>query len=90
MNLESTQELKAFVTIDLAKINKDRQNQLKLALEDNLKEKEVLLNEVQSSLKHQKEDYSKICASLEEKGRELDGEVAKLRDHMNSLKRQAS
>jgi len=32
--------LKAFATIDLVKINKDRQNQLKLALEDNLREKE--------------------------------------------------
>jgi hypothetical protein len=41
MNFESTSELKSFVTIDLAKINRDRQNQLKLALEDNLREKET-------------------------------------------------
>ena len=40
LNLESTAELKAFATVDLAKINKERSNQLKLALEDNLREKE--------------------------------------------------
>jgi hypothetical protein len=34
------------VTIDLAKINRDRQNQLKLALEDNLKDKEQQIAEV--------------------------------------------
>jgi hypothetical protein len=37
---ESTQDLRTFVvTVDLQKINRDRQNQLKLALEDNMEEK---------------------------------------------------
>ena len=40
INFESTQELKAFVSIDLAKINRDRSDQLKVALEDNVREKE--------------------------------------------------
>jgi hypothetical protein len=49
LNLESTAELKAFATIDLTKINKDRTNQLKQALEDNLKEKEKELEQVTST-----------------------------------------
>ena len=49
LNLESTAELKAFATVDLAKINKERSNQLKLALEDNLREKDNELRDVESS-----------------------------------------
>jgi hypothetical protein len=44
INFESTQELKAFVSIDISNINRDRSDQLKSALEDNVKEKEKELD----------------------------------------------
>ena len=49
VNLESTAELKAFATVDLDKINMERTNQLKLALEDNLREKENELKSIENS-----------------------------------------
>ena len=50
-NFESTQDLRSFVvTVDLQKINRDRQNQLKLALEDNLREKESSVAEALKAL----------------------------------------
>jgi len=39
LNFESTAELKAFATIDMMKVNRDKQVQLRTALQDNLNEK---------------------------------------------------
>ena len=72
LNLESTQELKAFATVDLAKINIDRQNQLKLALEDNLKEKEKELEEATINYRSQREEYDRISKKYSQKNGELE------------------
>ena len=88
--LENTLELKACVTIDLAKINKDRQNQLKLALEDNLREKETQIKDVISSYQQQKAEYDRVSQTLEASSRELDGEIARQREHIQTLKRRAA
>jgi hypothetical protein len=58
LNFESTQDLRSFVvTVDLQKINRDRQNQLKLALEDNLREKESSVAEALKALSCQRVEY---------------------------------
>lgn len=65
------------MTIDLAKINKDRQNQLKLALEDNYREKESQLLEIEATYRKQREEYNSVGMKLEHKSRLLDGEISK-------------
>lgn len=75
VNLENTQELKAFATIDLTKINKDRSNQLKLALEDNVKDKEKELESVKESYETMKKEYDTINENFTQKSQDLESMI---------------
>eukprot|EP00347_Sterkiella_histriomuscorum_P009867 403339570 len=88
VNLESTQELKAFATVDLVKINKERSYQLKMALEDNLKEKDTEIQQIQSNYRQQKEEYEKLSKRYSEKSGELEHEINKQKQHIINLKEQ--
>lgn len=65
------------MTIDLEKINKDRQNQLKLALEDNLREKEQAIVEIQKSYQTQREEYQKVSRQLESCSTDLESAISR-------------
>jgi hypothetical protein len=50
LNFESTAELKAFATIDITKINKDKSDHLKIALQDNVEEKKKEQDSLKAAL----------------------------------------
>lgn len=74
------------VTVDLQKINRDRQNQLKLALEDNLREKEQSVAEALKALNQQRHEYDTVSKQLEARTCDLENEMLHQRQHISGLK----
>ncbi|CDW75874.1 UNKNOWN [Stylonychia lemnae] len=88
VNLESTQELKAFATVDMAKINKDRSYQLKLALEDNMREKEKEFGDTKNTYQQYRDEYERISKKFTDKNSELENEQNKQKQVLINLKEQ--
>jgi polyhydroxyalkanoate synthesis regulator phasin len=48
------------------------------------------VNEILSSYKQQRNEYDKSSQALEQRTRDLETEIARQRDHVTTLKRQAA